>query len=149
MGLDMYLQGRLYHHGMKYNKDGKNIGRKREKVDGYQKTATEIELAYWRKHPNLHGYIVKTFNNGVDDCSPIDLSPDNLDQIAEAIEKNNLPETTGFFFGESSWHEEEKNKNVKIFREASKWLRSKWGDEENKYNNNQPSWVSVQYQASW
>jgi hypothetical protein len=148
MGLDMYLQGRLYHHGMKYDSKGKYTERKREQVDGYEKTTTEIELAYWRKHPNLHGYIVKTFNNGEDDCTPIDLSPDNLDQIASAIEKNELPETTGFFFGESSWHEEEKEKNVEIFRKASKWLRSKW-DGENKYSNKQKDWVSVQYLASW
>ena len=148
MGLDMYLQGRLYHHGMQHDEKGKYTGRKREKVDGYEKTTTEIELAYWRKHPNLHGYIVKTFNNGEDDCTPIDLSPDNLDQIANAIEKNELPETTGFFFGESSWHEEEKEKNVEIFRKASKWLRSKW-DGENKYSNKQKDWVSVQYLASW
>jgi|TARA_R100000081_G_C4710983_1_gene112833 hypothetical protein len=148
MGLDMYLQGKLYHHGMKYDKNGKYTERKREKVDGYEKTTTEIEIAYWRKHPNLHGYIVKTFNNGEDDCTPIDLSPDNLDQIANAIEKNELPETTGFFFGESSWHEEDKEKNVEIFRKASKWLRSKW-DGENKYSNKQKDWVSVQYLASW
>ena len=148
MGLDMYLQGRLYHHGMQHDEKGKYTGRKREKVDGYEKTTTEIELAYWRKHPNLHGYIVKTFNNGEDDCTPIDLSPDNLDQIADAIEENNLPETTGFFFGESSWHEEEKKKNVEIFRKASTWLRSKW-DGENKYSNNRKDWVSVQYLASW
>ena len=77
-----------------------------------------------------------------------DLSPDNLDQIASAIEKNELPETTGFFFGESSWHEEEKEKNVEIFRKASTWLRSKW-DGENKYSNNRKDWVSVQYLASW
>jgi len=148
MGLDMYLQGRLYHHGMKHDSKGKYTGRKREKVDGYEKTATEIEIAYWRKHPNLHGYIVKTFNNGEDDCTPIDLSPENLDQIANAIEKNELPETTGFFFGESSWHEEEKEKNIEIFRKTSKWLRSKW-DGENKYATGQKDWVSVQYLASW
>jgi|TARA_R100000482_G_C5073473_1_gene122580 hypothetical protein len=148
MGLDMYLQGRLYHHGMKHDNDGKFTERKREKVEGYEKTATEIELAYWRKHPNLHGYIVNTFNKGVDDCTPIDLSPDNLDQIADAIEDDNLPETTGFFFGESSWHEDEKEENVKIFRDASKWLRSKW-EGENKYTDKQDYWASVQYQASW
>ena len=43
MGLDMYLQGRLYHHGMQHDEKGKYTGRKREKVDGYEKTTTEHE----------------------------------------------------------------------------------------------------------
>jgi hypothetical protein len=26
------------------------------------------EVGYWRKHPDLHGYIVETFADGVDAC---------------------------------------------------------------------------------
>ena len=101
-----------------------------------------MEIAYWRKHPNLHGYIVQAFNKGVDDCTPIELTPKDLNQIADAIEKNELPKTEGFFFGSSEHHEEGKKENIKIFRDASAWLDKKLvaknGD-----------WFSIHYEASW
>ena len=71
MGLDMYLNSRIYHSGITYDENKKMRERKLETVEGFKKKATELEIAYWRKHPNLHGYIVKTFNEGEDDCRPI------------------------------------------------------------------------------
>jgi len=65
-------------------------------------TAPVEELAYWRKHPNLHGYIVNTFAGGVDECQKIDLDIDSLNKIIDAVNLGALPTTTGFFFGTSS-----------------------------------------------
>ena len=129
MGLDMYLNSRVYHSGITYDENKKMRVRELETVEGYKKKATELEIAYWRKHPNLHGYIVNTFN---------------LNQIADAIEKNELPKTEGFFFGSSEDHEQEKKENIKIFRDASTWLDKKLVEK-----SQHGDWFSIHYEASW
>ena len=96
------------------------------------------------KTSNLHGYIVKTFNEGEDDCRPIELTPENLNQIANAIEKNELPFTQGCFFGSSEDHEEGKKENIKIFRDASVWLDKKLIERPQNGD-----WFSIHYEASW
>ncbi len=73
-------------------------------LDMYIIGGDDKEIAYWRKHPDLHGYIVKTFADGEDDCQPIPLDAEKIGYIMEAVESNTLPKTTGFFFGDSSWH---------------------------------------------
>jgi hypothetical protein len=59
------------------------------------------QLGYWRKHPNLHGYIVQNFASGIDDCKDVSLSIDDLEQIKNAVSNNLLVHTEGFFFGKS------------------------------------------------
>jgi hypothetical protein len=59
------------------------------------------ELAYWRKHPNLHGFIVNTYANGADECQEIPLTAADILAILRASEEDRLPETSGFFFGKS------------------------------------------------
>ena len=64
------------------------------------------EIAYWRKHPDLHGWMEnlyrekggreKSFNG-----DPVVLTLADLDRLEDDILGENLPETTGFFFGES------------------------------------------------
>ena len=144
MGLDMYLNSRVYHSGITYDENKKMRVRELETVEGFKKKATELEIAYWRKHPNLHGYIVNTFNKGVDNCRPIELTPKHLDQIADAIETNDLPYTEGCFFGSSEDHKKEKRKNIKIFRDASTWLDKKLVEK-----SQHGDWFSIHYEASW
>ena len=76
------------------------------------------ELAYWRKHPNLHGWMeqlwVKKGSPGVDlknyppDQDPdfngveLELTWDDIDELELAVKKRKLPPTTGFFFGNSA-----------------------------------------------
>jgi hypothetical protein len=65
------------------------------------------ELAYWRKHPNLHGWMERlakskgldydTFN-GVE----VELTYDDILQLEEDIKNGRLPSTSGFFFGTPS-----------------------------------------------
>ena len=70
------------------------------------------EIAYWRKHPNLHGWMNQlwlkkganmrpsddpTFN-GVE----LELTWEDLDELEDAVIHRQLPATTGFFFGEDS-----------------------------------------------
>lgn len=91
-------------------------------LNGQEDDNTSAELGYWRKHPNLHGYIVQTFADGVDECQPIPLTAENLEQILKATEEDRLPHTTGFFFGQS--YPEQKPETIKILREALAWLKS-------------------------
>ena len=68
------------------------------------------EIAYWRKHPNLHGYfealwakrnpeaVEITSFNGIE----LELTWDDIEDLERAIKEKRLPSTTGFFFGESS-----------------------------------------------
>jgi hypothetical protein len=123
MGLDMYLTGEKYFHS-------------RPEKRG-QKKAERFDLGYWRKHPNLHGYIVEQFAGGEDDCREIELSADGIRQIIAAVEANELPETTGFFFGVSDGSE--KPDDLQIFREALAWLEEP----------EEGVWRSVSYRASW
>lgn len=67
------------------------------------------ELHYWRKHPNLHGWMQqlyyakggeKEFN-----CTPVLLEEADLDRLERAIKAGELPETSGFFFGQSDGSE--------------------------------------------
>jgi hypothetical protein len=68
------------------------------------------ELAYWRKHPNLHGWMERLWQrqgrpgadgnqevmfNGVE----LELTWDDLMDLEYDIEHGNLPSTSGFFFG--------------------------------------------------
>ena len=65
------------------------------------------EIAYWRKHPNLHGWMEKlaerkgikygTFN-GVE----LELLREDIDQLEQDVLKGRLPSTTGFFFGDGA-----------------------------------------------
>ena len=105
--------------------------------DGKRISRLEVELGYWRKHPNLHGYIVETFAKGVDECQQIDLNEADLKKIIEAITSESLPHTEGFFFGASDGSE--KNDDVLTLQKALVWLAA----EEKGVTR------SVFYRASW
>ncbi len=127
MGLDMYLNGR------------KNLWDRKRVEDGFTVNSVEIELGYWRKHPNLHGFIVKTFANGKDECQVIELDEDKLKQLIAAVEQDRLIPTTGFFFGASDGSEKEGD--LKILNAALAWL--------NGVENKGDEYRTVYYQASW
>lgn len=127
MGLDMYLDGRRYFFSHKEDEEGNRI------------KETSVELGYWRKHPNLHGYIVETFAEGVDECQQIELTADCLAKLMVAIENRTLPHTEGFFFGESDGSKEERDFDLKTINKALEWLANEPNGE----------YRSVIYQASW
>ena len=100
---------------------------KGEKVPEEKKQEPNIsrkvyDLGYWRKHPDLHGYIINEFTDGRDDRRRIRLSDKDIKQIILAIKNDELPKTEGFFFGESSNNNEQKEKAIKILTEAIEWL---------------------------
>ena len=66
----------------------------------------KIELAYWRKHPNLEGWMADLYSKkgGKEEfnCVPVKLTLEDLDNLESAITGGELPETEGFFFGGDS-----------------------------------------------
>lgn len=63
-------------------------------------------LFYWRKHPNLHGWMQALYdlNGGTDDafnCATVRLDLQHIDALERFVHAGALPRTTGFFFGES------------------------------------------------
>lgn len=130
MGLDMYLEGDKFFEswGEHKKREGKRGEVKSERVD----------LGYWRKHFDLHGFIVKTFNGGEDDCRPIELDVDDLRQTLKAVEDDALPHTEDFFFGQSEY-KNKKEETIQILNETIAWLSENVPGE----------WRSVEYCASW
>lgn len=68
------------------------------------------EIAYWRKHPNLHGWMEALYHDkgGTHErfnCTPVSLTSEDLNELERAINESGLPHTTGFFFGESRLEE--------------------------------------------
>ena len=64
------------------------------------------QVARWRKHPNLHGWMEATYyaKGGKADsfnCVTLQLTSADIDGLEEAVTANVLPDTTGFFFGQS------------------------------------------------
>lgn len=147
MGLDMYLMGKkfFWHDAVK------------EHCDGFEIEQIVVKLGYWRKHSDLHGFIVQNFAEGKDDCKEIGLDADQINQLIEAIKMNELPPTEGFFFGASARGKDDKGKpteeahkelmeqmdeDIKIFSRALAWL-ARISDADKHF-----SW-SVVYRASW
>jgi hypothetical protein len=96
----------------------------------------KTEIAYWRKHPNLHGWMEHLWNekgrpNDTEEtsglglsnfnCVPLELTSDDLDALEEAITGQTLPETAGFFFGSDS-DEYYKDKDLEFIRQARQAL---------------------------
>ena len=111
MGLDMHLKGRTFNWSLRG---------KREMKDGFEVEGVTLILGYWRKHPDLHGYIVQEFADGHDKCQEIPLTVAAIRQIIDAIKRNALPHTEGFFFGESDGSEDVES--IAVFERALAWL---------------------------
>ena len=133
MGLDMYLRGEKYRLTDYKNPKNNLI------EDGFKVHSTILELGYWRKHPDLHGYIVQTFAEGKDECQRIPLSDEGMELICLSINSKKLPHTEGFFFGSSYNNEAERAEAIAIFRKAIEWVKTR---EKNISRD-------VYYQASW
>lgn len=69
-------------------------------------------IHYWRKHPNLHGwmeelYLAKGGKDADFNVSTLQLTPEDIDQLETAIKAGDLPDTSGFFFGVTDGSETE------------------------------------------
>lgn len=101
------------------------------------------ELAYWRKHPNLHGWMEQLWIskgrprqsvawpefNGIE----LELTWDDLDKLERDIRQGRLPNTEGFFFGNPSdnyYYEQDlefvKNAKAEVFLGLKVFYNSSW-----------------------
>jgi hypothetical protein len=81
------------------------------------------EIQYWRKHPNLHGWMEtlyyekggtkKSFN-----CVTVELTLEDLNRLESDIKVGVLPNTEGFFFGESDNDDSERQTDLDFVKKA-------------------------------
>ena len=74
------------------------------------KADDSLEIHYWRKHPNLHGWMERLYRqkggeDGAFNCVNLQMTPEDLDALEADIKAGNLPPTGGFFFGASDGSE--------------------------------------------
>ena len=75
------------------------------------------ELAYWRKHPNLQGWMESLWKRRMHESNQeipesewgssfngieLELTMEDLDALERAVTHGQLPATQGFFFGDNS-----------------------------------------------
>ena len=79
------------------------------------------ELAYWRKHPNLHGWMERLWRErggeGDFNGDELELTAEDLDNLEYDVQNNQLPPTSGFFFGEGA-DDYYKPSDLKFIQEA-------------------------------
>ena len=118
MGLDQYAGVRL------------------DTKDEYGNWNTE-ELAYWRKHPNLQGFMEDLWetkgrpnaNKSSDEnpfgsefnCVDLELTIEDIDALEISVKGEELPETGGFFFGDCA-DEHYKDEDLEFCANARKAL---------------------------
>jgi len=137
MGLDMYAyvaakagQQNDYYDGAELDK---------ATGDYINKTVTKPrEIMYWRKHPNLHGWMEKlaerkNLNYGSFNGVELELTHEDLDELERAVTHGQLPGTSGFFFGENSdsyYREQDlefvKNARAELFFGLKVFYNSSW-----------------------
>jgi hypothetical protein len=87
---------------------------------GFEKPADAIEIQYWRKHPDLHGWMEQLYRRkgGTDEFNlePVRLDPADIDALEAAVRDDRLPHTEGFFFGASQ--PEDKDDDLRFIRAA-------------------------------
>lgn len=91
----------------------------------YKDEVEREELHYWRKHPNLHGFMEHLYREKGGEsefnCRPVELTQGDIDRLAQSILDGELPETSGFFFGESFGDEE--NDDLEFCKKASEAIK--------------------------
>ena len=150
MGLDMYAyvaakegQQRAFYESAEFDDDAK---------DFVNKTVEQPrEIAYWRKHPNLHGWMEQLWRNKKYSVQPtdasapvesdsdmfngieIELTAEDLDELERAVTHRQLPATRGFFFGEEAdqfYHDKDlafiKAARIEMFMGLKVFYNSSW-----------------------
>ena len=118
MGLDMYLNRRIYVENWDFNpiEEHTEVTLKRggKKVKLNRPMYIIDQLMYWRKANAIHKWFVDNCGGGVDNCQEIYVGKDNLRKLKEVIEKvlsdhnkanELLPTSSGFFFGGTEYDE--------------------------------------------
>ena len=135
MGLDMYAYvGEPGQMNEYFSAEG-------EYVDGDWRNKSgpsrPRDIAYWRKHPNLHGWMRQLWesrgNEGDFNGDELELTWEDLDALEQAVVQAQLPTTGGFFFGDpnDSYYREQdlefiKNARAELFSGLRVFYNSSW-----------------------
>lgn len=115
MGLDMYL------YGVKQSFDAHDYN-----IGGYKES---IEIGYWRKANQIHGWFVNYCQDGIDNCATYYISKEDLKTLCSVCEnvlleperaEELLPTQSGFFFGPTEY-DEYYFQDIKDTIEICKW----------------------------
>ena len=147
MGLDQYayVTARAGEHDDFYKSDNGKFENGEWAVPGKSKPR---EIAYWRKHPNLQGWMEQLWLrkladqrstpeesswgssfNGVE----LELTWEDLDELERAVTHKQMPSTRGFFFGDDGddyYREQDlefiRNARAELFLGLKVFYNSSW-----------------------
>ena len=81
-------------------------GVEKEGFEEYLEWDDTIQLAEWRKHPNLQGWMQELYyekgGEGEFNCVDLELTLNDLNALEATLDEEELPETVGFFFGSNA-----------------------------------------------
>jgi len=128
MGLDMYASRRAKIILV-------NSKKSNDKLNLSVGNTSAQEIACWRKHNRLHGWMEKLWREktgmeGSFNCEELLLEKKDISTLEKVIRNNQLPETGGFYFGEDSYSENEEQymvADLKFIKEARQAINE--GDE--------------------
>lgn len=163
MGLDMYLYIRKQtyisvketdpYKGF-YDPELRVFEDSIRKRDGSLAKSTDFEIGYWRKANAIHGWIVDNCAGGEDNCEPIYVPLEKLEELNSLCNKvledpskagELLPAREGFFFGSDDydeWYFKQIQYTADLLTTVIMWIKHEKKDEDNSY-------YDVIYQASW
>ena len=126
--------------------------------DFNSKTETALyKVGYWRKFNALHGYIVKNFAAGRDECQDILLTKRNINDLLSILKEvkefpnkaeDLLPTCDGFFFGSLEYDDlyfDNVEYSIKLFEKILKLFDEFEKEEDEDYHIS----YDIIYRASW
>jgi len=119
MGLDMYAYAAARANQSQEFWEGAGMGADGEFVNTSVQKPREI--AYWRKHPSLHGWFQQEWesagNEGDFNGDELEITWDMLERLEYDVVNGELPPTQGFFFGDDS-SEYYREQDLEFIRDA-------------------------------
>jgi hypothetical protein len=123
MGLDMYLTKRTYVKNWNFQKDEqkhtvtvKLNGKSRKDIKPRRISQIIEDVGYWRKANQIHNWFVENVQDGRDECQESYVSLEKLTELRDLCKEviryknsefnnDNLPTSSGFFFGGTDYDE--------------------------------------------
>ena len=136
MGLDMYAYAAARAGQQKEFWDTAELAQGSNEYES-KTVARPREIAYWRKHPNLHGWFRAEWeslgNSGSFNGDELEITWDMLERLEYDVVNGELPQTQGFFFGNNSdadYYNDDlefiKNARAELFMGLKVFYNSSW-----------------------
>ena len=136
MGLDMYAYAAVRAGQQQEFWDTAELAQGSNEYES-KTVARPREIAYWRKHPNLHGWFRAEWeslgNSGSFNGDELEITWDMLERLEYDVRNGELPQTQGFFFGNNSdadYYNDDlefiKNARAELFMGLKVFYNSSW-----------------------